>query len=117
LYKNLDTSNKYKINKQFFKHMIFLTFSQQDVDRKEIISGKISQAARASLPLSLGHFAAPTMEDDDECPPLAVELPAQEQSTLAPDSSSSSQVGVTVITGYLGAGKSTVRFPPLPSLP
>jgi G3E family GTPase len=47
------------------------------------------------------------MENDDECPPLAVELPAQGQSTPAPDSSSSPPVGVTVITGYLGAGKST----------
>ncbi|TVU38103.1 hypothetical protein EJB05_11457 [Eragrostis curvula] len=48
------------------------------------------------------------MEDDDECPPLAVELPPQAQSTPAPASSSILPVGVTVITGYLGAGKSTL---------
>ncbi|KAK3125593.1 hypothetical protein QOZ80_7BG0607070 [Eleusine coracana subsp. coracana] len=48
------------------------------------------------------------MENDDDCPPLAVELPPQEQSTPAQDSSSSAPVGVTVITGYLGAGKSTL---------
>ncbi|GJN11133.1 hypothetical protein PR202_ga29302 [Eleusine coracana subsp. coracana] len=48
------------------------------------------------------------MENDDDCPPLAVELPPQEQSTPAQDSFSSAPVGVTVITGYLGAGKSTL---------
>jgi hypothetical protein len=49
------------------------------------------------------------MEDDDDCPPLAVELPSRAPSPPAPDYSESSPVGVTVITGYLGAGKSTVR--------
>ncbi|XP_045088730.1 uncharacterized protein [Aegilops tauschii subsp. strangulata] len=51
------------------------------------------------------------MEDDDECPPLAVELPPQTTSPLVPASapaSASAPVGVTVITGYLGAGKSTL---------
>ncbi|XP_048555587.1 COBW domain-containing protein 1 isoform X2 [Triticum urartu] len=48
---------------------------------------------------------------DDDCPPLAVELPPQTASPPFPASSSASAsapVGVTVITGYLGAGKSTL---------
>ncbi|XP_062188233.1 uncharacterized protein LOC133891521 [Phragmites australis] len=48
------------------------------------------------------------MEDNDDCPPLAVELPPQEPSPPAPAYSAASPVGVTVITGYLGAGKSTL---------
>ncbi|KAF7007704.1 hypothetical protein CFC21_022618 [Triticum aestivum] len=49
------------------------------------------------------------MEEDDDCPPLAVELPPQTTSPLVPASSSASApVGVTIITGYLGAGKSTL---------
>lgn len=52
------------------------------------------------------------MEDDDDCPPLAVELPLQMPSPPVPASSAAaapaSPVGVTVITGYLGAGKSTL---------
>lgn len=51
------------------------------------------------------------MEEDDDCPPLAVELPPQTTSPLVPASapaSASAPVGVTVITGYLGAGKSTL---------
>lgn len=57
------------------------------------------------------------MEDDDENPPLAVridDLPEQIQSESFSRSDSSMgnkedpAVGVTVITGYLGAGKSTV---------
>ena len=55
------------------------------------------------------------MADDDECPPLAVELPPQTTSPpVTAPSSASTPVGVTVITGYLGAGKSTVRFPCVP---
>ncbi|OQU90206.1 hypothetical protein SORBI_3002G364800 [Sorghum bicolor] len=48
------------------------------------------------------------MEDDDDCPPLAVELPPQVPSPPAQAPSDASPVGVTVITGYLGAGKSTL---------
>jgi G3E family GTPase len=51
------------------------------------------------------------MADDDDCPPLAVELPPQANFPPAPASSPNSvsaPVGVTVITGYLGAGKSTL---------
>ncbi|CAN6225962.1 unnamed protein product [Urochloa humidicola] len=48
------------------------------------------------------------MEDDDDCPPLAVELPPRAPSPPAPAPSDASPVGVTVITGYLGAGKSTL---------
>ncbi|PKA53678.1 hypothetical protein AXF42_Ash009174 [Apostasia shenzhenica] len=57
------------------------------------------------------------MEDDDENPPLAVAIDNMSESSL-PESSSRSEnvgvtqeespVGVTVITGYLGAGKSTL---------
>uniref|UniRef100_A0A0D9X143 CobW/HypB/UreG nucleotide-binding domain-containing protein n=1 Tax=Leersia perrieri TaxID=77586 RepID=A0A0D9X143_9ORYZ len=49
------------------------------------------------------------MEDDDECPPLAVELsPDTPYRTPPLGPSAASPVGVTVITGYLGAGKSTL---------
>jgi hypothetical protein len=57
------------------------------------------------------------MADDDDCPPLAVELPPQANFPPAPASSPNSvsaPVVVTVITGYLGAGKSTVRFHRVP---
>lgn len=52
------------------------------------------------------------MLDDEEEPPLAipiertVEDPSQSNPEQLPDENVS--VGVTVITGYLGAGKSTV---------
>lgn len=55
------------------------------------------------------------MEDDDEeSPPLAVLI--EETSLGKPEKSSrvtegGPPVGVTIITGYLGAGKSTVRPP------
>jgi hypothetical protein len=58
-------------------------------------------------------FAA-AMEVDDDCPPLAVELPPRVPSLPAQAPSDASPVGVTVITGYLGAGKSTVRFCSVP---
>jgi G3E family GTPase len=45
------------------------------------------------------------MEEDDENPPLAVEISPL---TVSNDSNPSPSVGVTVITGYLGAGKSTL---------
>jgi G3E family GTPase len=49
------------------------------------------------------------MEDDDECPPLAVELSPEKPYSPPPlGPSAASPVGVTVITGYLGAGKSTL---------
>ena len=54
------------------------------------------------------------MEDDEEAPPLAVEIdqPTEPYSQQQPNSSiridDDVSVGVTVITGYLGAGKSTV---------
>ncbi|CAN6675837.1 unnamed protein product [Malus baccata var. baccata] len=54
------------------------------------------------------------MEDDEEAPPLAVEIdqPTEPYSQQQPNSSSriddDVSVGVTVITGYLGAGKSTL---------
>ncbi|KAK3442931.1 hypothetical protein EUGRSUZ_B03163 [Eucalyptus grandis] len=50
------------------------------------------------------------MEDDgelDEGPPLAIEIPGASDPTRQPVDGGSS-VGVTVITGYLGAGKSTL---------
>lgn len=59
------------------------------------------------------------MEDDEEEPPLAVEispspvhvtssLPSNQSDQRLETSEASSAVGVTVITGYLGAGKSTL---------
>ncbi|XP_010258098.1 PREDICTED: COBW domain-containing protein 1 isoform X2 [Nelumbo nucifera] len=56
------------------------------------------------------------MEDDDEIPPLAVEVdrisePNASEFTGKPEnrrSADEDSVGVTVITGYLGAGKSTL---------
>ncbi|KAM0961572.1 hypothetical protein FF1_020952 [Malus domestica] len=54
------------------------------------------------------------MEDDEEAPPLAVEIDqaTEPYSQQQPNSSSriddDVSVGVTVITGYLGAGKSTL---------
>ncbi|PON79660.1 Cobalamin biosynthesis [Parasponia andersonii] len=45
------------------------------------------------------------MEDDAETPPLAVQI---DQSTEPYSSNDDVSVGVTVITGYLGAGKSTL---------
>lgn len=49
------------------------------------------------------------MEDDEETPPLAVQIDQSVQSVSNDNDDVS--VGVTVITGYLGAGKSTVSFP------
>lgn len=48
------------------------------------------------------------MEDEEEAPPLAVEIgqPVEPYSSGAKDVDV--PVGVTVITGYLGSGKSTV---------
>ncbi|XP_031384489.1 COBW domain-containing protein 1 isoform X1 [Punica granatum] len=51
----------------------------------------------------LKHFSGPDMEDGEEEPPLAVEICDADQ----PQDGGVS-VGVTVITGYLGAGKSTL---------
>lgn len=50
------------------------------------------------------------MEDEEERPPLAVQIdkPAQERSYSSKNADVS--VGVTVITGFLGAGKSTVTY-------
>ncbi|KAK2966689.1 hypothetical protein RJ640_007976 [Escallonia rubra] len=57
------------------------------------------------------------MEEEDEAPPLAVEINEALPRDLSPPSDQSNQyhtsaegppVGVTVITGYLGAGKSTL---------
>ncbi|KAI4314087.1 hypothetical protein L6164_027027 [Bauhinia variegata] len=48
------------------------------------------------------------MEDDEEDPPLAVQIKPDEPITQKPDPDSEASVGVTVITGYLGAGKSTL---------
>jgi hypothetical protein len=56
------------------------------------------------------------MEKEEDDAPLAVEL--EETVPVKPSSSHSKQpqgedvpVGVTVITGYLGSGKSTVKSP------
>ena len=49
------------------------------------------------------------MEEEDEDPPLAVEI---NKSTPPQSQNDDVSVGVTVITGYLGAGKSTVSFIP-----
>ncbi|XP_008221516.1 PREDICTED: COBW domain-containing protein 1 [Prunus mume] len=54
------------------------------------------------------------MEDDEEAPPLAVEIDQptepypQQQSNSSGHKDGDAPVGVTVITGYLGAGKSTL---------
>eukprot|EP01018_Ginkgo_biloba_P037288 Gb_00454 [translate_table: standard] len=47
------------------------------------------------------------MEEDDEIPPLAVPISIQNQDD-APAPAPQVPVGVTIITGYLGAGKSTL---------
>lgn len=62
---------------------------------------------------SVIELESPKMEDDEEEPPLAVAInDAVSSSTPQPSARSESSlpppVGVTVITGYLGAGKSTV---------
>ena len=49
------------------------------------------------------------MEEEDEDPPLAVEI---NKSTPLQSQNDDVSVGVTVITGYLGAGKSTVSLIP-----
>lgn len=49
------------------------------------------------------------MEEEDEDPPLAVEI---NKSTPPQSQNDDVSVGVTVITGYLGAGKSTVSLIP-----
>lgn len=46
--------------------------------------------------------------DEEEEPPLAVEITENEFETPQPDLEGAFPVGVTVITGYLGAGKSTL---------
>ncbi|XP_028803612.1 COBW domain-containing protein 1 isoform X1 [Neltuma alba] len=49
------------------------------------------------------------MEDDEEeGPPLAVQIQQDESTSQYFDPDSKASVGVTVITGYLGAGKSTL---------
>ncbi|KAI3947519.1 hypothetical protein MKW92_000839 [Papaver armeniacum] len=49
------------------------------------------------------------MEGDDEAPPLAIQIEESANSSSAtPKPSEEDSVGVTVITGYLGAGKSTL---------
>ncbi|KAI9124896.1 hypothetical protein K1719_004223 [Acacia pycnantha] len=49
------------------------------------------------------------MEDDEEeFPPLAVQIQQDESTSQDPVTDSKASVGVTVITGYLGAGKSTL---------
>lgn len=59
------------------------------------------------------------MEEEDEDPPLAVEInqviepgtsQPSDQSHQRHENVEASSVGVTVITGYLGAGKSTVSI-------
>lgn len=47
------------------------------------------------------------MEEEDDNPPIAVPMDGVTDEML-PESVADSPVGVTVITGYLGAGKSTV---------
>ncbi|XP_026381176.1 COBW domain-containing protein 1 [Papaver somniferum] len=49
------------------------------------------------------------MEDDDETPPLAIQIEESANSSSSDlKTSEEDSVGVTVITGYLGAGKSTL---------
>ncbi|XP_054825396.1 uncharacterized protein LOC129322953 [Prosopis cineraria] len=49
------------------------------------------------------------MEDDEEeGPPIAIQIQQEESTSHYSDSDSKASVGVTVITGYLGAGKSTL---------
>ncbi|KAF3665271.1 hypothetical protein FXO37_11111 [Capsicum annuum] len=51
-----------------------------------------------------------SMEDSDEEPPLAVKINGAVNSNQLTETSEIPPVGVTVITGYLGSGKSTVNF-------
>jgi adenylylsulfate kinase-like enzyme len=44
--------------------------------------------------------------EEDEDPPLAVQIQSHDHESISQQSS----VGVTLITGYLGAGKSTVTI-------
>lgn len=48
------------------------------------------------------------MEDDDEEPPMAIQIQPDVSVRKILSSSDTVSVGVSVITGYLGAGKSTV---------
>ena len=48
------------------------------------------------------------MEDDEENPPLAIEIREDESTSQQSHQNDEASVGVTVITGYLGAGKSTL---------
>jgi polynucleotide 5'-kinase involved in rRNA processing len=45
--------------------------------------------------------------EEDEDPPLAVQIQSHDHESISQQQSS---VGVTLITGYLGAGKSTVTI-------
>lgn len=47
-------------------------------------------------------------DDEEEGPPLAVQIQQDESASQYSESDSKASVGVTVITGYLGAGKSTL---------
>lgn len=51
------------------------------------------------------------MDRDDEEPPLAVQIDGDSSELRKRNEfSEEASVGVTIITGYLGAGKSTVSF-------
>ncbi|MQL88480.1 hypothetical protein Taro_021044 [Colocasia esculenta] len=65
------------------------------------------------------------MDDDEESPPVAIQIEeasavrpvaASDKPESSPGLTGGSPVGVTVITGYLGAGKSTVTSLPHPQL-
>ncbi|CAN6219484.1 unnamed protein product, partial [Urochloa humidicola] len=75
---------------------------------KESAVAHVAAGQQLSSFPSVSVLRAAAMEDDDDCPPLAVELPPRAPYPPAPASSDASPVGVTVITGYLGAGKSTL---------
>lgn len=48
------------------------------------------------------------MEEEDDVPPVAVPVGEPPEEIPTPEPFAGAPVGVTVITGYLGAGKSTV---------
>lgn len=75
---------------------------------------EIKKISRGLQPVLLAFaVVVAVMDADDDVPPLAIRV---REETIQPISSETASVetpvGVTVITGYLGAGKSTVRFPP-----
>lgn len=68
----------------------------------------MSQLCRIEIPKSKFATTSSEMEDEED-PPLAVEI-GETITAAGPHEDEGVSVGVTVITGYLGAGKSTVNY-------